>query len=159
MKDWGPDLQAVPEKATAFARWIKTNEYDRQPQTQAALARNLDVHVSTLSNWKKHSQWEQLLESVAPMDVVSDDGLSDVAAKVRMQALSGDMKAADLHLKYEAAEREAAHRRELEAQSQFFPEDMSLSEIINQLEDLLEMATTLLDAEKEHDHEPSPRGT
>lgn len=149
MKDWGPDLQAVPEKAAAFARWIKTEAYDRQPQTQTALARSLDVHVSTLSNWKKHSQWDQLLESVEAMTVVTEDGLTDVAAKVRMQALAGDMKAADLHLKYEQAEREAVHRRELEAQSQFFPEDMSLSEIKQHLLELLEMVDQLESTEKE----------
>ena len=120
------------------------------PKTQTQLARNLEVHVSTLSNWKKHPRWDQLLESVLPLDV---------AAKVRMQALAGDMKAADLHLKYEAAEREAAHRRELETANQFFPEDMSLSEIKKHLLSLLEMVEQLQATEKEQEHEPSPTGT
>ena len=160
MKDWGEDLKLTPPKAAEFARWCKTSEGDRMPKTQTQLARNLEVHVSTLSNWKKHPRWGQLLESVTPMDVADmDDGLQDVAAKVRMQALAGDMKAADLHLKYEAAEREAAHRRELETANQFFPEDMSLSEIKKHLLSLLEMVEQLQATEKEQEHEPSPTGT
>lgn len=157
MKDWGQNLELVPDNCMSFARWMKTPEHERMPKTQAQLARNLGVHPSTFSNWKKHPRWDDLLEMVDPMEPAGSGDLTDVAAKVKAQALAGDMKAADLHLKYEAAERDAAHRRELEAKSQFFPEDMSLTEIKTHLLEMLEMVDHQL--EQEQDHEPSPAGT
>jgi hypothetical protein len=73
-----------------FQLWLALPSSIRKPKTQRAIAEELGVHESTLSDWKKLPGWRDAVNTLA-LDLVRDD-VPDVLASTRREAKKGSFQ-------------------------------------------------------------------
>lgn len=88
----------MPERQAEYLQWLCTPPADREPNTKAAMAERLDVHVATLRRWEKDSmfraEWDRALAELN----IKPDRVQEVIDALFKQATSGDVNAQKLYL-------------------------------------------------------------
>lgn len=91
-------MEILDPKQEQFMNWLLVPAPHREPRTQEAMARQLDVDVTTLRRWQKkpsfHQEWKRRVEELQG----SPERTQKLLDTIYDRALSGDNKAAQLYL-------------------------------------------------------------
>lgn len=93
-------LDGLSPDQSKFLDWLIEPSQTRLPKTQTEFAREIHANERTLRDWKKlpefREAWDRRLADIN----VSPDRIQDVINSVWSHACRGNMKAAELYLKY-----------------------------------------------------------
>lgn len=88
--------KAYSSNQQKFIQWLALPRAQRSPATQAEFAKTINVHETTLSDWKKLPGFMAEVTAIAREQL--RDALSDVYGALVKRALDGDVQAIKLAL-------------------------------------------------------------
>lgn len=88
----------MPENKARFLEWLTTPPEKREPSSQQALAKEMDLHPQTLTNWKQDPTFRQEWDRALAAMNIRPDRVQEVVESLHKQAVRGDTKAAQLYL-------------------------------------------------------------
>lgn len=96
----GTNRHGMTKDQQKFIDWLVEPAQTRKPKTQVEFAETIHASPSTLTKWKKDQKFREAWDATLYELNISPDRIQDVIDSMWAQACRGNVKAAELYLKY-----------------------------------------------------------